>query len=379
MYSLLCVILAVFYIVLIHFYTKGWLKTPHQNVKEQFPPSKGLTVIVVIRNEEDHIQDCIESMLSQNYPENLYELIVVDDFSTDASASIVQAFGDKVQFIRLAEILGPEYAKLANKKRGITAAVNRAKYDLVLCGDGDCVYGPQWIASMIQYYEKYHKAFFTAPVEYQPGNSIWRKFLSMDQISLMGVTAGSIGQKKPVMANGANMFFEKDVFFEVGGYANNEDIASGDDIFLMQKIFLRDPKAIGFVKNKQAIARTAPPETLREFVHQRIRWTSKSAQMIDPKVKLVLIFNYLFYLSAFINLFVLPWISGIFFFLGVLMLVLKLFIDTFFFGNMLAFFGRKDLMRWLLPIEIIHLSYVSLLGVLAIFGTYTWKGRRVKR
>lgn len=379
MYSLLCVILAVFYIVLIHFYTKGWLKTPHQNVKVQFPPSKGLTVIVVIRNEEDHIQTCIESMLSQNYPENLYELIVVDDFSSDASASIVQAFGDKVQFIRLAEILGPEYAKLANKKRGITAAVNRAKYDLVLCGDGDCVYGPQWIASMIQYYEKYHKAFFTAPVEYQPGNSIWRKFLSMDQISLMGVTAGSIGQKKPVMANGANMFFEKDVFFEVGGYANNEDIASGDDIFLMQKIFLRDPKAIGFVKNKQAIARTAPPETLREFVHQRIRWTSKSAQMIDPKVKLVLIFNYLFYLSAFINLFVLPWISGIFFFLGVLMLVLKLFIDTFFFGNMLAFFGRKDLMRWLLPIEIIHLSYVSLLGVLAIFGTYTWKGRRVKR
>lgn len=379
MYSLLCVILAVFYIVLIHFYTKGWLKTPHQNVKEQFPPSKGLTVIVVIRNEEDHIQACIESMLSQNYPENLYELIVVDDFSTDASASIVQAFGDKVQFIRLAEILGPEYAKLANKKRGITAAVNRAKYDLVLCGDGDCVYGPQWIASMIQYYEKYHKAFFTAPVEYQPGNSIWRKFLSMDQISLMGVTAGSIGQKKPVMANGANMFFEKDVFFEVGGYANNEDIASGDDIFLMQKIFLRDPKAIGFVKNKQAIARTAPPETLREFVHQRIRWTSKSAQMIDPKVKLVLIFNYLFYLSAFLNLFVLPWISGIFFFLGVLMLVLKLFIDTFFFGNMLAFFGRKDLMRWLLPIEIMHLSYVSLLGVLAIFGTYTWKGRRVKR
>lgn len=364
---------------LILFYTKGWLKTPNQNVKSYFPSTQGLTVIVVIRNEEAHIKACIQSILAQSYDSDWVEIIVVDDFSTDSSVSIVEKFKEEVKLIRLADTLGPEFASLANKKRGITQAVEQAKYDLILCGDGDCVYSPNWIKSMMQYYGKYHKQFFSAPVEFQRGDSIWRKFLDMDQLAMIGVTAGSIGQKKPVMASGANMFFVKQTFYEVGGYEDNKDVASGDDVFLMQKIFLRDQKAIGFVKNKQAIAQTAAPQSFREFLNQRIRWTSKSARMIDPKVKAVLIFNYLFYLSCFLNLFVLPLVDISFLFMGILMLALKMIIDTLFFSNMLAFFDRKDLFNYMLPIQLIHITYVSLLGVLAIFGNYTWKGRRINR
>jgi len=364
---------------LILFYTKGWLKTPNQNVKSYFPLVQGLTVIVVIRNEEAHIKACIQSILSQSYDSDLFEIIVVDDFSTDSSVSKVEEFKEKVKLIRLADTLGPKFASLANKKRGITQAVEQAKYEFVLCGDGDCVYGPDWIKSMMQYYEKYNKQFFSAPVEFQRGDSIWRKFLDMDQIAMIGVTAGSIGQKKPVMASGANMFFVKQTFYEVGGYEDNNDVASGDDVFLMQKIFIQDQKTIGFVKNKQAISKTAAPKSFREFLNQRIRWTSKSARMIDPKVKAVLTFNYLFYLSCFLNLFVLPLVDISFLFIGILMLALKMVIDTLFFSNMLAFFDRKDLFNYMLPIQLMHITYVSLLGVLAIFGNYTWKGRRINR
>jgi biofilm PGA synthesis N-glycosyltransferase PgaC len=109
------------------------------------------------------------------------------------------------------------------------------------------------------------------------------------------------------MASGANMLFEKEVFEAVNGYEGNEHIASGDDVFLMQKIFLKNPKAIGFVKNSNAFAKTHSPKTFQEFLNQRIRWTSKSSNMMDPKVKAVLLLNYLFYLSCFANLFILPW------------------------------------------------------------------------
>jgi cellulose synthase/poly-beta-1,6-N-acetylglucosamine synthase-like glycosyltransferase len=147
----------------------------------------------------------------------------------------------------------------------------------------------------------------------------------------------------------------------------------------MQKIFIQDQKTIGFVKNKQAISKTAAPKSFREFLNQRIRWTSKSARMIDPKVKAVLTFNYLFYLCCFMNLFVLPLVDISFLFIGILMLALKMVIDTLFFSNMLAFFDRKDLFNYMLPIQLMHITYVSLLGVLAIFGNYTWKGRRINR
>jgi hypothetical protein len=101
--------------------------------------------------------------------------------------------------------------------------------------------------------------------------------------------------------------------------------------------------------------------------------------MIDPKVKAVLTFNYLFYLSCFLNLFVLPLVDISFLFIGILMLALKMVIDTLFFSNMLAFFDRKDLFNYMLPIQLMHITYVSLLGVLAIFGNYTWKGRRINK
>lgn len=358
---------------------KGWLKTPHQNTKKELGLTKGVTVVVSVRNEEKNIQACLESILAQEYPKDKLEIIVVNDFSTDKTLKVLETFKDAIRVFKLSEVLPPENASLANKKKAISLAVNHAKFDLILCADGDCIYPKQWITSMVQYHHKYNKKFVSGPVDYFEASGFWNNFLLMDLVAMIGVTAGSIGQKKPVMASGANMLFEKDAFLEVNGYEGNDNIASGDDVFLMQKIFLRDKKSIGFVKNSSAIAKTKAPETFKEFLNQRIRWTSKSSNMVDNQVKLVLIFNYLFYISCFLTLFVLPWFDLTFLAFGILFFLLKVLIDILFFGNVLAFYNKSSLLKWIIPMEIIHIIYVSFMGVLAIFGTYTWKGRTVKK
>ncbi len=358
---------------------KGWLKTPHQNTKKALGECCGVTVVVSIRNEEANINACLESILNQDYPKDKVEIIVVNDFSTDSTLELLEKFGDKIRLFNLSAVLPPENAQLANKKKAITLAVDKAKYQLILCADGDCVYGDKWIASMVQYQHKYQKKFISGPVDYIDSSGFWKQFLLMDLVAMIGTTAGSIGQKKPVMASGANMLFRKDAFIEVNGYEGNEGIASGDDVFLMQKIYLQDAKSIGFVKNSAAFARTHAPKTFTEFLNQRIRWTSKSNNMVDPKVKLVLLFNYLFYLTCFVNLFVLPWFHLSYLAFGALMFLLKILIDTLFFGNLLAFYNKSSLLKWIVPMEIIHIIYVSFMGVLAIFGSYTWKGRTVKK
>lgn len=136
---------------------------------------------------------------------------------------------------------------------------------------------------------------------------------------------------------------------------------------------------MGFVKNTEAIAFTIAPHTFSEFLNQRIRWTSKSTNMIDIKVKVVLVFNYLFYLALFLNFFVLPFFNIAFLVFGVVMMVFKLIIDTLFFTNILAFFNKSKLLKWMFPIEILHIIYVSVMGILALVGTYNWKGRTVKK
>jgi len=378
-YFFISILLALAYIWLIHFYVKGWLKTPNQNTKKELGVYLGISVVISVRNEEANIKACIESILKQDYPKSTFELIVVNDFSTDNTLEVLAGFGDQIKVYKLSEHLASEAKFTANKKKAITLAVKEAKYDLILCGDGDCVYGERWISSMMQYYHKYHKKFISGPVDYYDTKGFWKNFLLMDLVAMIGVTAGSIGQKKPVMASGANMLFEKKSFLELGGYTGNENIASGDDVFLMQKIFLNDSNAVGFVKNADAFARTQSPASFSEFLNQRIRWTSKSGNMMDFRVKAILVFNYLFYLSCFTSLFILPWFDLLFLAFGCLLLALKILIDILFFGNILAFYNKSSLLKWIVPMEIIHIIYVSFMGVLAIFGSYTWKGRNVKK
>lgn len=379
LYFFLSILLAFAYIALIHYYVKGWLKTPHQNTKAQLGSNLGLSIIVSVRNEAENIEACVQSILNQDYPNNLMDIIVVNDFSTDNTLSILAKFEDKIRVFKLSEHLPEANRFTANKKKAITLAVENAKFPLILCADGDCEYGSLWVKSMSQYYYKYKKSFVSGPVDYMDTHGFWKQFLLMDLVAMIGVTAGSIGQKKPVMASGANMLFEKQAFEAVNGYEGNEHIASGDDVFLMQKIFLQNPKAIGFVKNAHAFAKTHSPQTFHEFLNQRIRWTSKSSNMMDPKVKAVLLFNYLFYLSCFANLFILPWFHFIFLAFGFLLLGFKILIDLLFFGNILAFYNKSNLLKWIVPMEILHIIYVSLMGVLAIFGTYSWKGRSIKK
>ncbi len=358
---------------------KGWLKTPHQNTKKDVPDTIGVSVVVAVRNESKSMRKCVESILNQKYAQDLVEVFVVDDFSTDDTLNILKEYENRIQLIELKNILPADRAHHANKKQAISYAVEQAKFPLILCGDGDCIYGELWIKSMMQYYGKYAKRFISGPVDYFESNTWWSKFLTMDLVSMIGVTAGSIGQKRPVMASGANMLFEKAVFKEVNGYQGNDHVASGDDVFLMQKIFLRDDKAIGFVKNRKAFAFTHPPESFKEFLNQRIRWTSKSGQLADKQVKGVLILNYLFYLICFISLFVLPWFNWVYLFLGLIVLGLKILIDVLFFKNILAFYNKSHLLKLIFPIELLHIVYVSLMGVLAIFGQYSWKGRQIKK
>lgn len=355
------------------------MKTPHQNSKSSVQERLGVSIVVPIRNEASGIKKCLDSILNQKYKSDLTELIVVDDFSTDQTPRILSEYSGQITFLSLKDHLAEERANFANKKQALTLAVSKAKFPLILCADGDCYYGPLWIQSMVQYYEKYAKRFISGPVDYESSEGLWNKFLLMDLVAMIGLTAGSIGQKRPVMASGANMLFEKSVFEEVNGFEGNDHIASGDDVFLMQKVFNLDPKSIGFTKNQQAFAITQGPSSLKGFIHQRIRWTSKSGQMIDPQVKGVLVLNYLFYLVCFLNLFILPWFNPIYLFIGVVLLGLKILIDTLFFKNILAFYKKSHLLAWLLPIELLHIVYVTFMGVLAIFGQYSWKGRNIQR
>lgn len=367
--------LSVFYLILLLSYLKGWLKTAEEFVHHKLVDTLAVTVLVPARNEARFIEKCLKSLTEQNYNHNLVEIIVLDDFSDDETFSIASSF-NSVKSFQMDKVLDASFQNKPNKKRALDFGISKAQNELIITVDADCVYPKHWLKAMTQFYSKKKPKLLSAPVAFYSEKGVFQDFLAMDLYSLMGITAASIKNGKPSMVNGANLMFSKNTFRAINGYKGNEKVASGDDVFLMQKINKIFPGEIVFLKNTEAIAETLAPQSFKEFVNQRIRWTSKSSRHADKNVVLTLTLNYLYYVSLIIGI-ALSFSNPILAQIVILSFGLKLVVDAIFFNNLLIFFKRKDLLKSLVGIEILHLLYINILGILSLIGKYSWKGRKV--
>ena len=121
-------------------------------MKEYLPKTK-VTVVVPVRNEECKIGNCIRCVLEQNYPMQLLEILVVNDFSSDETLQVVKHFEPQIELIDLKEVLPEDFRNKANKKTAIKLAIEKAKGDLIVTTDGDCEMGKNWIRSLVYYFE----------------------------------------------------------------------------------------------------------------------------------------------------------------------------------------------------------------------------------
>ncbi len=375
----------VTYGILIIYYRQSWLQL---SIYEPLPvtsnkPATFITIIIAARNEEKNIGSCIEAILNQSYPEDLFELIIVDDHSNDSTAVIAGSFEKKnISVLKLQDFTGNEHLNYY-KKKAVETAIGFAKGSLIVTTDADCLAGTQWLQTIASYYEKYGPVFIAAPVVYSnplKNDSFLRKFLkifqSLDFITLQGITGASVYKKFHNMCNGANLAYEKKVFFEAGGFEGIDRIASGDDMLLMHKIQQLYPDKIRFLKAANAIVQTQPADTFKAFMNQRIRWASKADKYKDPKITAVLLFVYAFNAWVFFTGLCAFFYPGLFY-LFLVLLILKIAVEIFFLFPVASFFKKQQLLWWFIPAQPFHIIYTLIAGWLGKFGSYKWKGRKV--
>lgn len=178
----------------------------------------------------------------------------------------------------------------------------------------------------------------------------------------------------PTMCNGANLCYEKAAFAEVGGFAGVDQLASGDDEFLMHKMAVRYPGEVGFLKSEKAVVRTQPHRSWKAFYNQRKRWASKwrMYQSWTPTVLAVFIF-----LSNMAPLLaVVGWLLG--FLNGTVTLsvvVLKVLPEFLFLRQVLVFLQKKSSVAAIPLTQLFYPVYVVFFGLVAQGKGYRWKGR----
>ncbi len=371
--------LLMIYAVLIGYYHNAWNKIPIFGPinYEGFTGTTMITVIVPARDEENNIGKCLTSLARQTYPKELLEIIVVNDHSTDATEQIVRNFpATNIRLINLSDHTGGK-ALNSYKKKALDVAIAASVGELIVTTDADCTALPDWIRCLAAFHQQSKAVFLAAPVKIVNSRSVLSIFQSIDFLTLQGITGASVSAKFHSMCNGANLAYEKKMFYEVGGFQDIDNIASGDDMLLMHKIVKKYPDRFFFVKAEAAIVSTQPAVTWRSFLQQRIRWASKADKYDDKRIFFVLLMIYLLNFLMLVFLLAGLWQrSWIFFFL--VLLASKTIIEYGFIQRVATFFKQQQLMVYFPFLQPLHVIYTVVAGWLGKFGTYEWKSRKVK-
>jgi cellulose synthase/poly-beta-1,6-N-acetylglucosamine synthase-like glycosyltransferase len=196
-------------------------------------------------------------------------------------------------------------------------------------------------------------------------------------MSLQGITAASVNNRFHSMCNGANLAYNKKVFFDVGGFAGIDNIASGEDMLLMYKVFLQHPRRVKFLLSHEVVTETLPMPDWKSFINQRIRWASKADKYDDKRIFAVLACVYLFNLSFLLLPFTWFWYPQAWI-LWLILFAGKTFFELRFLFPVARFYGEMKMLWWFPIMQPVHIWYTIIAGWLGKFGTYKWKGRQVK-
>jgi cellulose synthase/poly-beta-1,6-N-acetylglucosamine synthase-like glycosyltransferase len=363
------------YLFYVGYFIVGWLRTPSFQSKDKLNKYPTISIIIPVRNEEEHIGKLLTDIQSQTYPEDYIEVLVINDDSTDDTLKVIKELNYsnvKVLDLQVNEKIN------AYKKRAITLGVQHSSAELIVTTDGDCRVGPHWLMKIVEYYIREDKQLITAPVSYHLQQNWFEKVQTVEFQFLIAAAAACIKNGMPNTCNGANMAYKRELFHEIKGYDGIDNVASGDDEMLLHKVFKKDPSLVGFLKSDEAIVKTFAKSDWRGFIQQRKRWASKSTIFFDYRTSLMLASVFMLNVCLLVALPLAFFFKEFFVFLSVAA-VLKFLFDGFLIFQTLRFFSNKKLLPYLLLVEFLYTPYIVFVGIVGNFSsTYIWKGRAVR-
>lgn len=336
---------------------------PTQHITSVLP---FVSVVIAARNEEKNLSQLLSALTDQTYPPDRYEVLVSDDRSTDNTWAIIERYTrqhGQVQGIRITDLV-PD---MTPKKRALTQAIWKAKGEIILSTDGDCVVPNTWIASMVQALGTTAGLCVGFSTTTSDG-SLLQNYQRVDFLALMTANAGVIGHGLAWSGSGQNIAYRTEAFEKINGFIPCAHRLSGDDVYLVQAISRIAP--VTFNSDPGSFVRTNPKESLGEFLQQRIRWASNSRGLETTKPLFLL-----FLISAFIsNTAIIPALFFPVLRLGTsLILLVKLILE----GSVI-FFGARQFrvplnVRSFAVWALLQPLYIPVVGVMGFIGKFRWK------
>ncbi len=296
-------IVSIFFAVMLIF---AWGILRNRKTKESQPRS--YSILVSCRNEQKNIHSLLESLSKIDYPD--YEIILVDDASEDDTFSILTDYcqkNDRASCYRIEQ----KDEKLRGKKAALTLAARKARKQILLLTDADCIVPFNWLQS----YDKYFSDRTGMVVGFSPELDA-SEFRHFTQLATAAVFAAPIGLGYPFSCTGRNLAIRRDTFFAVKGFEPDGHLEAGDDKGMLNRIH---KAGYPIAYNPEAPVYTLPNR--KGFIDQQLRRYSKFGQSRPGYQLLMLIILAYFIILPFkiitgsIDVLVIHWL-GLFIFWG---------------------------------------------------------------
>ncbi len=357
--------------LLLIFFKLKQVKNGERNEISCFPK---FSIIIAVRNEKINIRSVLDFLRVQKYPVSAFEVIVVDDHSEDDTALITEEYmGVYPDFNLKLVTLG---VTDTGKKNAIVKGIGNALFPWIITTDADCKMEPDWLVAKAEVIHNSNYKLIISPVFAANVNHFIEKIQQVEWVVLMGLTFGSLKSGFPLMCNGANLCYNRDVIDNGLNESFNFKISSGDDLFLLQSVIKNHgSKSIGSAL--KSVVYTDVERSFNAILQQKVRWASKSVYYKDVSTLLYGL------LVSFVNLFVvsipiLGWFQLLNWeILGILGLV-KIITDIVFGYFCSIRLNQRINFNALIIYALVYSWYFCGIIFIGIFLKKSWKGRSIK-
>ena len=358
-----CIAVCVFYLLLLIVLFYGWQNIPNFEPDGKVSNHTKLSVVVPCRNEEEFLRRLLSSLAQQSYQN--FELILVDDHSTDRTFRIMKSVEDAFSDIKIINAEG------FGKKNALNEGIQLASGNLIVTTDADCVPSFLWLESIVNFQNECRSDLIISPVKLRITDSLFSELQYLEFTSLVASGAAAAGAGKSILCNGANLAFTKSAWMKSIDDLKFEE-PSGDDVFLLQSVKKRGG-VIRFLKSEAAFVIAEPAKTLKDFFIQRRRWAAKSPAYTD--------FHLIYTAVVVLAISVCPFViltASLFEPLNLLVLFgvigVKLLADMLFLYSVRSFFHLRRVWLYSILLSLVYPFYI----VVVSFSAFVLKPKKWK-
>ena len=369
--TIFLVIIGLYCATLLFFFAGLFKKGGRQSVLKPF-----VSIVIPAKNEAKNIVNILNNLSQQTYPEDLFEVIVVDDKSQDYTATIVNDFMGNISNLQLLSTAGIE-SSLRYKKHPLNLGIRKSQGEILLLTDADCTVSSNWISAMVSSFTE-NVGMVIGYSEASPVRTITQKLEALDFLMLLSAARGSAALGDPYACTGQNLAYRRQAFDAVGGFSAFASQVGGDDTLLMQQIKRQTSWEIVFSPDPDSFVKSTPQETAWGFITQRIRWATDTLQVwkTDPLFFGIIVVTFLanlFSLTFPFMLFDNPLLIPIVCY-G---LCAKFAVEGAVMLKGTSFFNRQELRSVYLLWFLLQIPYITFMGLLSFFGNFLpWGGKQ---